>query len=314
MSAPVMSGALLRFAEEIGPEGPVCVAGGRSHWGLGGLPAPGTCEVAAPAGLVKHEPGEMIVRTLAGTSVVELQAAVAERGQMVNVYAADRDSTVGGVLAVGHSGYARLRYGPVRDSLLEARFVSSAGKLVRAGAPLVKNVTGFDLCRLLVGSLGTLGLLGEVVLRCLPMPESRRWWVAEKTDPFRLLSALYRPTAILWDGQCTWVGMEGQSADLDWQESHHLAGFAEVEGPPALPQLRRSLEPSQLRGLPLLVGSAGRWLAEIGVGTVHLEESAAVALGPPAAQRPDVEALSRSVKQRFDPAGRLNPGRDPLRR
>lgn len=314
MSPAVMSDTLVRFAGEIGPDGPVCVAGARTQWDVGGLPAPGTREVAAPVGLVKHEPAEMIVRALAGTSVAELQDAVAAGGQMVILDAPDDSSTIGGILAVGHSGYSRLRYGPVRDALLEARFVNSGGRLVRAGAPLVKNVTGFDLCRLLVGSLGTLGLLGEVVLRCLPLPESRRWWVAEEADPFCMLSSLYRPSAILWDGQRTWVGLEGYGADLDWQEAHSLAGFSEVEGPPVPPRWRRSLEPLELRRLPAVVGSSGAWLAEIGVGTVHLDDRAGAALGPPRPPRPDVEALNRAVKERFDPTGRLNPGRDPLRR
>jgi NAD dependent epimerase/dehydratase family enzyme len=72
-------------------------------------------------------------------------------------------ATVGGVLAVGESGIRRLRYGPVRDTVLEVRFVNAAGKVVKAGGPVVKNVTGYDLCRLLVGSVGTLGFLAEVV-------------------------------------------------------------------------------------------------------------------------------------------------------
>src|SRR5207247_4197918 len=103
-------------------------------------------------------------------------------------------ATVGGVLAVGRSGLRRLRFGPIRDVLLEARYVSAEGRLVKAGGPTVKNVSGFDLCRLLVGSLGTLGLLAEVVLRCRPLPAESRW-LAGEADPLGLLRRPYRPSS-----------------------------------------------------------------------------------------------------------------------
>src|SRR4029077_12080729 len=122
-------------------------------------------------------------------------------------------ATVGGVLAVGRSGIRRLGYGPVRDTLLEARYVSAEGRRVKAGGPVVKNVSGFDLCRLLVGSLGTLGLLAQVVLRCRPLPAVSRW-LAGGADPFDLLGRLYRPSSILWDGTTTWVLLEGHAAVL----------------------------------------------------------------------------------------------------
>src|SRR5207237_3236629 len=99
--------------------------------------------------------------------------ALGEHGQCVAL-PPHEGATVGGVLAVGRSGLRRLRFGPVRDTLLEARYVSAEGRLVKAGGPTVKNVSGFDLCRLLVGSLGTLGLLGAVVLRCRPRPAASR--------------------------------------------------------------------------------------------------------------------------------------------
>src|SRR5206468_8580471 len=136
----------------------------------GGPPSPEVREVRAPAGVASFEPAEMTVRCGAGTTVAELDAALAEHGQCVALPDWD-GGTVGGVLAVGRSGVRRLGYGPVRDALLEARFVSAEGRLVKAGGPTVKNVSGFDLCRLLVGSLGTLGLIGEVVLRTRPLPE-----------------------------------------------------------------------------------------------------------------------------------------------
>jgi hypothetical protein len=127
--------------------------------------------VRAPSGLVQVSPEEMTIRCGAGTPVDDVQAALAEVGQEV---ALPPGGTVGGALAVGQSDVLRLGRGPVRDVLLQARYVNAGGQVVKAGGPTVKNVSGFDLCRLLVGSRGTLGVLGEVILRTRPIPTSRR--------------------------------------------------------------------------------------------------------------------------------------------
>src|SRR3954468_4244102 len=122
------------FAKEVGDSGPVTCVGGRTQWNVGGAVSADAREVHAPSGVVTFDPAEMTVRVRAGTTVAELDAALAAGGQMVPLDSVDRErATVGGVLAVGHSGLRRLRYGPVRDTLLEARFVNADGKLVKAG-------------------------------------------------------------------------------------------------------------------------------------------------------------------------------------
>ena len=295
-----MPTALAAFAHEVGADGPVTVVGGRTAWRVGGDPDPAAREVRAPRGIVSLQPAEMIARVRAGTSVAELDAALAEHGQMVTLDPPDAAAaTVGGVLAVGRSGLRRLRWGPVRDTVLEARYVSADGRLIKAGGPVVKNVSGFDLCRLLVGSLGTLGLLAEVVLRVQPRPAASRWLLG-RTDPFLLRRTLLRPTTILWDGTLTWVHLEGHPADVDAEADALGAGFVDVGGAPALPEGRASLRPSALRHL------RGDFLAEVGVGTVHGRPDGLVA--PPA---PDRDDLHEQVRRGFDPTGRLNPGRRP---
>jgi glycolate oxidase FAD binding subunit len=255
--AQVSASSLEEFAVLVGTEDPVCVAGGRTQWDVGGLPVNGTREVVAPAGVLLHEPAEMIVRVRAGTTVAALNSALAEGGQMVPLDPVDPTrATVGGVLAVGHSGLRRLRYGPVRDTVLEARFVSGAGRLIKAGGPVVKNVTGFDLCRLLVGSLGTLGLLAEFVLRCQPVPLVSRWVQSvepDSVDPFEVFGRLYRASSVLWDGHQVSVLLEGHPDDVDAQAREVLGpAFAEVAGPPDLPVGGRlSLPPGSLRDLPV---------------------------------------------------------------
>ena len=152
----------------------------------------------APAGVVAFEPAEMTVRVRAGTTVADLDAALAEHGQTVALPAWP-GATVGGVLAVGRSGVRRLGYGPVRDTVLEVRAVSASGAIVKAGGPTVKNVSGYDLARLVVGSLGTLAFIGEVVLRTRPIAATTRW-LSASVDPFDALARLHRPTALQWDG------------------------------------------------------------------------------------------------------------------
>jgi FAD/FMN-containing dehydrogenase len=297
---------LAAFAAEVGPAdaGPVVAVGGRTQWDVGGPLDPSADgdvrEVRAPAGVVAVEAADMTVRVRAGTTVTDLDAALAEVGQTVALPAWP-GATVGGVLAVGHSGIRRLGWGPVRDTVLQVRYVSAEGTVVSAGGPTVKNVSGFDLCRLMVGSLGTLGLLAEVVLRTRPLPATERW-VAGEADPFALVHQLHRPASVLWDGATTWALLDGHPADVAAQA--RLTGLSEADGPPELPPHRWSLRPSDLRTMP----EAGtRFVAEVGVGVAHC-----VTPQPAPTVDPAVAALHGRIKSLFDPTGRLAPGRDPL--
>ena len=320
-----MTSALENFARTVGgpEEGPVTCRGGGTQWDLGGPADPTARAVAAPSGVVDHQPGEMIVRVRAGTTIAELQDVARSNGQLVAIEA-DRpdEATVGGLLACGQSGIRRLGRGPIRDTVLEVTAVSSAGRLVRAGAPLVKNVTGFDLCKLLVGSYGSLAFIAEVVLRCIPEPQTERWFVGQDADPFELRSRLYKPLSVLWDGRRTWVGLAGYEVDVAGQARSVLgAAFSEVDGPPqsniterTLP-VRLSMSPGDLRRLPSLAATrdapVGEWLAEVGVGVVHCTPTLA-ALVPGPAPSASILELHRRLKASFDPSGRINPNRTPF--
>ncbi|MEY2446623.1 MAG: glycolate oxidase binding subunit [Acidimicrobiaceae bacterium] len=289
------------FAEEVGTDGPVVAVGGRTQFDVGGPVEASAREVKAPAGIVEHVAAEMTVRVRAGTTVAELDDALGVHGQCVALPAWD-GATIGGVLAVGHSGLRRLGWGPVRDAVLEVRYVSAEGRLVKGGGPTVKNVSGYDLPRLFVGSLGTLGVIAEVVLRTRPVAPREQWFTAEGVDPFALARGLYRVASVLWDGTSTWVLLEGHPRDVDDQA--RVAGLRTIDASflPPLPKHRWSLAPAALRGMR--DDDNGPFVAEIGVGVAHRELPQ-----PPRVVDPTIAALAARVKNAFDPTGRLAPGR-----
>ena len=294
------------FAAEVSGDDAVTCVGGRTQWQVGGAVLAGTREVSAPSGVVAHEPADMTVVCGAGTPVAELESELAAHGQMVPLDPDDpAAATVGGVLAVGRSGPRRLRYGHIRDLLLQATIVGADGTVTSAGGPTVKNVSGYDLHRVQVGALGTLGFLAEVRLRCLPVPAVARWFTTG-ADPFALSRSLYRPSSVLWDGGLTWVLLEGHPDDVDAQAVGH--DLVETTSPPPLPDgARTSHRPSALEGAAEAFGSR-RFLAEVGVGVIHHHD---VPRTPVPVRAPDALDLHLKLKQAFDPSGRLNPGRQP---
>lgn len=281
---------LTTFADDVGTTGPVTITG----LGMHGGPVPGVRTVRPPSGIEWIQADEMTMRCGAGTPVDDVDAALAEVRQCV---ALPPGGTVGGALSVGHSGVRRLGYGPVRDVLLQTCYVSDRGEVVQAGGPTVKNVSGFDLCRLLVGSRGTLGFLGDVIIRTRPRPQHSQWFTAEADDPFPIFTRLYRPVSVLWNGSQLWALLEGNAADVDAQAT--ASSLAACDGPPPLPSgSRRIVAPSAVGAL------SGQFVAEVGIGVVHHADPF------PAGEHLEssVTKLTRRIKAEFDPGGRLNPG------
>jgi hypothetical protein len=313
-AAQTASAACIGFAEEVGgtEAGPVSVVGGGTH-------SPGTenagsatartvsaRSVLAPVGIVSVEPEELIVRCGAGTSWAELDGALAAAGLVCPLDPIDSRSTVGGVLSMGFSGVRRSRYGHIRDLLLETRYVSAQGILVKAGAPVVKNVTGYDLCRLLVGSQGTLGFLSEVVLRCRPRPAQQVWLRCAEVDPFAVRTSLVSPGAVLWDGTCTYVLLEGTASEVR-VGMQTLGTRWESSSAPALQGLgiRRALRNSTIRTM------AGRLYADrfdarrsSSMASVSAGVELSAGLDPPVStdSASALESKTTSTKQPGDPS------------
>ncbi len=137
-------------------------------------PAPGrVLDIRAHSGVVAYEPTERVVTVRAGMPIKTLQALLAEHDQMPGVefpILADT-ATVGGAMAMGFSGVARPFTGAMRDFVLGVRMVNGLGEALSFGGQVMKNVAGYDISRLLVGSRGALGLVLEISLRVLPLPE-----------------------------------------------------------------------------------------------------------------------------------------------
>ncbi|SDT12702.1 FAD-binding oxidoreductase [Microlunatus soli] len=126
--------------------------------------------------IIDYRPSDMTVAVQAGTPLNTLQGVLAEHGQWLAIDPPTEaaGATVGGLLATGDAGPCRLRYGTLRDLAIGCTVVLADGVVAHAGGHVIKNVAGYDLTKLMHGSLGTLALIGEVVLRLQPVPEATR--------------------------------------------------------------------------------------------------------------------------------------------
>ncbi len=150
----------------------LAITGGGTK-GFYGNPSEGELlDTRACAGIVDYEPTELVLVARAGTPLAEIEARLAEAGQMLAFEPPHfgPGATIGGVVAAGLSGPRRPWGGAVRDLVLGITLVDGNGTLLRFGGRVMKNVAGFDATRLMVGALGTLGVITEVAVKCLPAP------------------------------------------------------------------------------------------------------------------------------------------------
>src|SRR5579885_3550803 len=160
---------------------PVELIGGGSKRGLGRpLQLPHVLDLSRLAGIRDYEPSELTLTAGAATPLAEIERELAAAGQMLafeppdwrGLLGGEGEPTLGGVLACNLSGPRRVKAGAARDHFLGCRAVSGRGEAFKAGGRVVKNVTGYDLCKLLAGSYGTLAALEEVTVKVLPRPEA----------------------------------------------------------------------------------------------------------------------------------------------
>ena len=149
-------------------------------------------DVSALTGIVKYEPDELVITARAATTVCEIEDALAPHAQRLGFDPADwapffgtraGSATIGGVLSADACGSGRVRFGGARDHLLGYRAVNGLAESYKAGGHVVKNVTGFDLPKLMCGAMGTLGALTEVTLRLVPRASLDATLVARDITP-----------------------------------------------------------------------------------------------------------------------------------
>ncbi len=353
-----------------------------------------TLDLSGLSGVTLYEPEELVLSARAGTPIAEIERLVAESGQELAFEPADYGpllgtaaggGSIGGVLATNLSGPRRLKAGAARDHFLGVTAVSGRGETFKSGGRVVKNVTGYDLCKLMAGSYGTLGAMTDVTIKTLPRAETEATLLVGGLDGARAAAAMaqamgssfdvsgaaYLPTKIagsvagLDAGQSATVfRLEGVSPSVShrsaalaaqlkafgaaqtlpaalsrdvWRAIRDVTPFA--DGAPA-PVWRISTAPMQGAALAASIAEAagGTWFLDWAGGLIWLslppsDDAGATRLRPMVAragghatliraqpairaavavfqpQDEGVAALSRRVKEGFDPKGILNPGR-----
>jgi glycolate oxidase FAD binding subunit len=206
--------------------------------------------------LLEHEPGDLTVTAEAGMTVADLQTALRARGQWLSLDPPDAErATLGGVVAANASGPRRQLYGTVRDLLIGLTVVTADGSLVRGGGKVVKNVAGYDLPKLFVGSHGTLGIIVETTFKLRPLPDEERL-VTVGFDRLKDCGAAVRTllagdlipsTLEIVDGVCAAtlglaagapalvVGFDGVAEQVQWQVTELGAVVGPLGGRPPVP-------------------------------------------------------------------------------
>jgi glycolate oxidase FAD binding subunit len=194
-------------AGALAAETPVQVLGAGSKEGLG-RPLDLPCLRIRLSGIASYEPEELVMTAAAGTPMAEIEARLADDRQQLAFEPADYGAllggapdqgTIGGVLACNLSGPRRIKAGAARDHFLGVQAVTGRGELIKAGGRVVKNVTGYDLCKLFAGSFGTLAVMTEVSVKVLPAAEETLTLLLAGLEPADGLAALRAAMASAYD-------------------------------------------------------------------------------------------------------------------
>ena len=216
----------------------LAIRGGATRSGLGHTVDGTPLETTGLTGITLYEPGALTVVAKAGTPVAEIKAALEAESQMLAfepmdhraIYGTTGTPTIGGVVAGNVSGPRRIQGGACRDSLLGLRFVDGRGTVIKNGGRVMKNVTGYDLAKLLAGAYGTLGVISEVSLKVLPKPEATATLMlhglfhddacaamrSAMSSPFDVSGAAHHPAEIAGT-PVTMIRVEGFEASVSYR-------------------------------------------------------------------------------------------------
>ncbi len=314
-----------------------------------GHPSTGTpLSVREHSGIVSYEPTELVITARAGTALNEIEAALAEQNQMLCFEPPHfgPHATLGGTLACGFSGPRRPYAGAARDFVLGVKILTGKGEILTFGGQVMKNVAGFDVSRLMVGALGTLGILLEISLKVLPRSKLEETLIFEYTPtqaieqmnvwagkPFPLSAAAH-------DGEKMYLRLSGSATEVTaahaklggdsipdgtgfWQALRdHQHPFFQGGDPLWRLSLPAATPPLDLPGQWFLDwGGAQRWLRtnlpaqQVWQLAAQHGGSATLFRGGQGEQErfqplsPALAAIHRRLKTAFDPLGILNPDR-----
>ncbi|HUF86218.1 MAG TPA: glycolate oxidase subunit GlcE [Thermohalobaculum sp.] len=234
---------------------PLEIRGGGSRLAIGRpVQAEATLATRGLDGITLYEPGALTLVVQAGTRLAQVEETLAAEGQRLPFEPMDHrfllgtegEPTVGGMVATAASGPRRVQAGACRDAMLGVRFVNGRGEVIRNGGRVMKNVTGYDLVKLMAGSHGTLGVLTEVAFKVLPAPERALTLVIEgledaraveamacaMTSPFEVTGAAHLPPESDGVAARTLLRIEGMAGQADYraeQVAQRLAGFGPAE-------------------------------------------------------------------------------------
>jgi glycolate oxidase FAD binding subunit len=238
------------------PAAPLRIRGGGTKDFYGNPPCGELLDVSGHRGILAYEPTELVITARCGTPLAEIEAALAAQGQCLPFEPPDFGpaSTIGGVVAAGLSGARRMSAGSVRDYVLGVKLLDGSARELSFGGQVMKNVAGYDVSRLVAGSLGTLGVILEVSLKVLPRPaadETLRLPMGE-TDALALLSR--------------WAAQPLPIAATCW---HDGALFVRLAGPRAAVAAAKLKVGSGETASPVLWASLGRQCHDFFFGAIQ---------------------------------------------
>jgi glycolate oxidase FAD binding subunit len=317
----------------------VQVVGGGTRQGYGSPPPPDiVLDMGALSGIEEWDPDDLTVTVRAGTKVADLEAELSGRSQTAVLPEVPGESTVGGVISAGVSSLRRARLLGTRERMLEVRLVTGDGRVVRGGGRVVKNVSGYDLPRLVVGAFGSLGVITSVCLKLWPRPPAAATVTIGDID---LSTRVRRPLAVLeHDGSIdvflwgTPEEVEASAARLEgvvrlghyWPADPTGRFRWSLRVPPALTQ--EGVSRLSTGWSHLAIHGAGEiraasddrtgaedlrhWAESVGGALVVVDSPRddSAGLDPWGSPPPGLDVQRRLIAQ-FDPARIINPGRLP---
>jgi glycolate oxidase FAD binding subunit len=337
-----------RVKDHAARKAPLAIRGGGTKDFYGAAAKGEPLAMAGCAGIVAYEPRELVLTVKAGTRLADIDAALAAQGQML-AFEPPRfgeAASIGGTVACNLSGPRRPYAGAARDFVLGARIVNGKGEDLSFGGRVIKNVAGYDVSRLMAGALGTLGILTELSFKVLPRPPAEAT-LAFEMDEARMLETVNqwagRPlplSATAWEAGVLRVRLAGAASAVAAARAK-LGGTEVADGPAYWEALREHRLPFFALERPLWRLSVAQTAAPIAAGhpqliewggglrwvsgtldTARARELATGARGHATLFRggdraagvfhpldPAIAKIHRRLKDAFDPAGILNPGR-----